>query len=369
MPALRPSAPAAFLVLIGCGGGSDVPICSRAESPSLQALCALDQAVDHPGGSDARLEACDAIESTAWRDGCVVQVAEQRAFSGDLPGAFDACLGAAAVTRTCLEQVAWLGVQGRVRATPESSDAAAQVDAHVATLPAPGMVGALRGYRSAEPLARAAAWHGIYAGSGSTDPTALLSATQDDLPLARAALAWEAVRLAPADLPVDDLVDAIHDIIAGTRAPFTGSPLAQACWTDRPMPRVQADFRWKPVVRAYGSWSRFTDTDPRVDLEIAVYDAIVMHRGALASEHLFTLKAHPAHAMQKAVARYVALLAPSQCDNPDSDAYANHCAEFGWVERGDDTTRRDVVRYVLNSTRKGVRDGLVPRLAHPEGCR
>lgn len=355
-------------VLASCDPSGDDRICDAPDTPALASLCALDAALAVQGAPADRVAACQAIEDAAWRDGCLVQVAEQRAWSGDLPGAFDTCLAAPASTRTCLEQVAWLGVQGRVDATPASTDAADQVADHVATLPDPGMVGTLRGYQSARKLARAAAWHGIYAGSGSTDPTALQSATEADLPAARAALAWEAVRLLPADLPVDDVVEAVHDIVDEARPPVTGDSSPQACWTAASMPRVLADFRWKPVSRAFGSWVRFPDPDPWTDLDIAIYDAIVMHRGALPSEHIFALKGHPSFAVQKTAARHVALLAPPQCDGGDAQLYANQCAEYGWVQRSRGESERDVVYFVLKFTRKAMRDGLVPRLDAPEPC-
>ena len=134
------------------------------------------------------------------------------------------------------------------------------------------------------------------------------------------------------------------------------------------MPRLEEDFRYKPVRRAYGTWLRFVDRDPDVDLTIAIYDAILLHRKSLPSEHIFALKAHASVAVQKSVSRYIALLAPSQCDRPDTDQYAGHCAEFGWVARDVDGARRDVLRFVLNSTRSGMRDGLTPYTAAPGGC-
>lgn len=349
----------------GCGEQGPDPICAQAETSAVSALCALDGAVGAPSDGLSR---CAAIEDAAWREGCVVQVADRQAWEGDLAGALSACLQAPSLTRTCLDQVAWSGVQGRVEATPESPDAQAQIDAHVEGLPRAGIVGALRGFRSAEKLARAAAWHGVYAGSGSTSPVALAGASPEDVEYARAAFAWEAVRLLPPELPVDEVLETVRAIATGAQEPVTGPPSSQACWTTASMPRLEEDFRYKPVRRAYGTWLRFTDRDPDVDLTIALYDAIVLHRKSLPSEYIFALKAHPSVAVQKTVSRYIALLAPAQCDRPDSDRYAGHCAEFGWVARDADGARRDVLRFVLNSTRNGLRDGLVPYTSAPGGC-
>ena len=346
---------------VSCETHTAQPICADPDTPELTALCELDAALSVPQTVQGRLDACAAIEPLIWREGCLVQVAEQQAWDGDLPGAFDSCLEAATLTAQCLEQVGWAGVQGRVKSGPAAEDVSDQIDALVATLPKPNITTALRGYQAASRIARASTWHGIYAGSGSTDPTALNSARGNDEPYARAAFAWEAVRLLPSELSVDDTIAAVQAIAAGERAPVTGPPLAQACWQDTPMPRLAEDFRLKPATRAYGSWLRFTDIDPEIDLLIAIYDAIVLHRKTLPAESILALKAHPSQEVQKSAARYVALLAPPGCGKPDSDGHAAQCTEMGWDTPDPSSGWRDERRYVLSMIRTSVREDLVPR--------
>jgi len=350
--------------VVGCAGGAPSSICGSAEDPALQYLCLLDDAVKGDGPIAQRREACLAIETSAWRDACLVQLAERQAWSGDLGSAYELCLDAGALTRACTAQVAWQGPWYRLDATPASVDAQQQVDAHVKTLPDGGVTAALRGFQGASELARAAAWHGIYAGSGSTDPTALRSASDADRPLARSAFAWEAVRLLPESLSIEEVIEAVWALASGTRPPLQSAPTSLDCVSYDVMPRMDTDFRLQPLVRAFGSWLRFSEADPEADFRVATLDALLVQRGEYMG--LAGLD-HPSRAVQKTIARHVALMAPAKCEQRKRSLQNKpECADLAKVWTEADT---ESVRHAVTTTRKALKVDLRPRFQASEGCR
>ena len=356
--------------LTSCDRPLSPPLCGHANTPELRALCAVDAVLVSEGAPADRLAACAEVEQTNWRDSCVLQVAEQIAWSGDIGQAQLACLDAPGITRSCLEQVSWQGTTRMVDASPSDAMAQTKIDALVEQLPDGGVVGSLRGFAGAGELVRAAAWHGVYAGSGSLDPTALRSAIPADLPLARTAFAWEAVRLLPADLPPEQVLAQVEQLLSGAVTHDGGQPLDERCWDVHIMPRANIDFRWQPVVRAHGSWARFYDADASYDLQIAVYDAIIMHRGSLPPPLVARLQSSPSYAMQKAAGRYTALLAPPQCEQSGSADIEALCAQGGWVsaDGAEKKLLRDEVRAISRTVRSSIRFQLTPQLGAGQVC-
>jgi hypothetical protein len=304
-----------------------------------------------------------ALDEGAWQEVCLVQLAEQQAWAGELESAFELCLEAGGLTRLCSSQVSWQGMGARLDIDPTHADAGAQVDAHMAGLPGGGVTGALRGFQNASETARAAAWHSIYAGSGSTDLRALQSASEADAPLARSAFAWEAVRLLPHTLTIEQTIEAVRGLAAGEAPLLAGPPEDLGCATYTVMPLVESDFRLQPVIRAYGSWLRFVDPDPEVDLRVATLDALLIQRGSF--EGLAGM-ADPSEAVQKTIARHVALLAPMSCNARSKDLSNDPvCADLADVSAEGNP---QAVRYAAGSMRKALRANLRPRLKRPGGC-
>lgn len=364
--------PASWLVfgmVVACDGPLSASLCGHANTPELRSLCTVDAALVTDGSAADRLAACAEVEQTNWRDSCVLQVAEQIAWAGDIGQAQLTCLEAAGITRSCLEQVSWQGTTLMVDSSPADPAAQTKVDALVENLPDGGVVGSLRGFAGAAELVRAAAWHGVYAGSGSLDPTALRSATAADLPLARTAFAWEAVRLLPAELTPDLVVREVELLLSGESTLDPGEPLDERCWDVHVMPRAKIDFRWQPVVRSHGSWARFYDPDASFDLQIAVFDAIVMHRGTLPAAIVGRLRSSASYAMQKTASRYSALLAPPQCEQSGSADIEALCTQGGWLSAdGSEKLVRDEVRSISRTVRSSIRNQLTPQLGAGQVC-
>lgn len=361
--ALRVATLQTLCLLVGCGTGPPSSICSATEQSDLRSLCALDKALEQTGEAAASPAACKAIEEPHWQYACVMQLAEQQSWQGNLARAYATCQDSGILTRACVSQVAWQGIDRRRVATPSSKDAQQQVDRFVEGMPKGDVTAALRGFQGADDRARASAWFSIYAGSGSTDPTALQSATTADASMARSAFAWEAVRLLPSELTMEETIRTVQNMASGDAPPIRGAPSNPNCPHYDVMPRLMDDFRLQPFVRAFGSWQRFTDTDANTDLRVATLDALLLQHGRF--EGLSGLD-DASEAVQKTIARHIALLAPATCNSKAKDSVLDPaCADLIEAVSSKQT---DGVRFTAGVIRKALQQQHNPMKYEPGAC-
>ncbi|RME28666.1 MAG: hypothetical protein D6798_01885 [Deltaproteobacteria bacterium] len=297
MPDLRSLSIAAALTWAlapACGRVPD-DLCA-ADSPEVQALCTLDRVVESVyGGRGAEAaEECDVLPQGTWRDECRFQVAEALAMRGELNPALSICGEIGRFAQMCFGHALWLRSTELVDATPADADAWERVDAFIATLPDIGLQGA-----HLTEIARAAAWHGIYAGSGSADPAAARAAPGRHARHARTAFAWEAVRLQGNQGRSRDIVEYVQAVWDGREPPPSGAPLPLACWRVRLVPRMDLlSPLYTGTIRTYGGGIRFTDPDPDTDLRIATLSAIWTHGRPIDALYLAELARDPSPAVQ-----------------------------------------------------------------------
>ncbi len=289
-------------------------------------------------------ERCQALEQDAWRRECHYRVAEALAHQGRVQDAFAACVPSGGALQLCLNHAAWIASELLVDAGPSDGDAQARVDAFAAALPSRPSGVSERAWRL-EAHARAAAWHGIYAGSGSADPTAARGAGPDDAPAARGAFAWELVRLLGPQLGAQALANTAWWTWRGELPPAAGEPLAQSCWPARILPRRNDEHSsGMPTVRHFLNGKRTSSSEPEADLLIAVVEATWSQGGELEREEIEALLVHPDVAVRRTGAKYAGL-APAWFPDPGL-----------MVEDGD----RHAIRLAV-STRAALEAGERPR--------
>ncbi len=305
-------------VLIGAlwGGCASPDLCASPPTEEVAAMCAIDRAREAADGGDrATAEAaCDPVADGKWHDECVFRVAERLALRDDLTSALDTCGDATRFARMCIGHVVWLRSEALVDAGPGDGDAQGKVDALISGLPTgKAMAGSVRARWSVATVARAAAWHGIYAGSGRADPTAARAASAEDAPYARGAFVWEATRLLGASTEPGKLVDEVLAVWRGEAAPPLGPPMPEACWTGRQMPRLDTALPGAVTARVWSSGTRFiagerfVAADPEVDLRIATLDARWSAGQDPDAATVRALLADPSPDVRRTAARYAAL--------------------------------------------------------------
>lgn len=304
-----------WALTIGCGVGAsleDETLCLRPPTPSVAGLCAMESAaaLAQEGALDEAAAACAVVASSALRDECYMQVSEALVRDEQLTAALGICADAGSLTPDCLEHAVWIASAGLVEAAPGDEDAQGAVDAFIEGLPPRPMDLPLSAW-NLEAVGRAAAWHGIYAGAGSADPTAARSARPEDAPLARGAFAWEAARLL-----LDEAIDAekpLHEQILqrweGTPPALEGPALSPECWQVRLTPRIEYTSKLRGYMApTYPGGARFVHEDPGTDLFIAALDAAWAHGADPSDAALRALLALDELPAQMTAARYVGLL-------------------------------------------------------------
>ena len=342
-----------FAILAGCGAGSQAPtepmpvICDGTPPPEAESLCAV-QAAAALTRADKLEDAqatCDALPSATWRGECHFQISEALADTGHLDQALASCADTGQYARMCEGHALWMMSETLVDATPSSADADAQIEALVAKLPPPPEAASGSAWDVSD-IARSAAWHGIYAGSGSADPTAARGASAERRKYAISAFAWEATRLLDAgglDAPEARalLAPEVIAIWEGTTPAPHGSIQAQPCWDAPMMPRPDMDAEiWLPSIRTYPGNTRFYDEDLHIDLTIAAIEGAWAHGKPAAAKALLELQDSPSVALQKTLARQLALM-------PDQVA----AVEDVYPKTGSDDA---VLRKVFKKTRKAL---------------
>lgn len=262
------------VVAFGCNAPPPSDLCAKPPTEEVAWMCATDLALADVGsaGAPAAITRCDGIPSARWSDECVFRVAEAQAKGGDVPGAWRSCAQAGAFARMCIGHAAWLRSAELVEADSANPGAQAAVDALIASLPVAPEDGAGKANGGPAEVVRAAAWHGIYAGTGRADPTAARAASPGDAPLARGAFAWEASRLLAAD--GDAEIDG--RVLAAWRgeAPVPeGAALPESCWEARIAPRFALGRGGVRSVRTWAGGERFVSAAPEADLRIATLEA------------------------------------------------------------------------------------------------
>ncbi len=282
------------------------------------------------GDLPTAVERCDEEGASAWRRECHYRVAELLAHGGRMPEAYRACEASGGALLQCLNHVGWIGSEGLVDAGPSDAGAQAAVDAFAGTLPA--LPDELHGKeRKVESNARAAAWHGVYAGSGSADPAAARAADPGDAPLARGAFAWELVRLLGPQLGVQTLAHTAWWTWQGETPPPAGAPLAQPCWPARVLPRSNEVVSARvTTARHFPNGKRVVAKGAQADLTIAVLEAVWSQGGRVERAELEALLDNPDPAVRRAAAKYVGLSVelfpdPLAALDPD-DGYASKIA-------------------------------------------
>ncbi len=286
---------------------------------------------------------CEELGQDAWRRECHYRVAEARAHLGQVGEAFAACSAAGGAQQLCLHHVAWIASEGLVDALPMDSTAQASVDRFASMLP--GAANDSKAARRLDLNARAAAWHGIYAGSGRADPAAAHGASAEDLPLARGAFAWELVRLLGPQLGVRTLTNTAWWTWRGEQPPPLGEPSPQACWPARIAPRKNDEPSYGvPTLRHFLNGKRTFSDDPEADLLIAVVEACWSQGVGLERDELDLLLRHPDLAVRRTAAKHVGL-APEWYPDP-----------LAVVDSADRYSQRLAV-----STRSALEQGEIPR--------
>lgn len=291
-----------LLPLVGCRQ-DDGDLCTDPASEEVATLCAIDQAavLANAGQVEEALAVCQTVPEGRWRGECSFQVSEAMSLQGDLVGALALCSQASTFAQMCQGHVLWLNSEHLVDRGPSDTDVQALVDDVVAAMPDGGLAGVGLGG-----VARAAAWHGVYAGSGDSDPTAARQATGEHAPYARGAFAWEVTRLMGAEVPADQLVAQVWAIWQGGRAPVTGPPSPVHCWDVRLIPRASVNSpHYDAAIRTYGGDLRFVDDDPQTDLLIATISAVYAHGGTVSPEYLRSLTQLDSSGLRSQVARLV----------------------------------------------------------------
>ncbi len=291
----------------------------------------LDRAVELALADD-RPEAerrCEALEQQNWRRECFYRLAEAMAHRSLPLDAYEICGHTGGSQRLCLTHVAWIASEQLVEARPDDPAAQAAVDAAVVSLPPPPEGIPERSWR-VEPNIRAAAWHGIYAGSGSASPTAAQGARAEDAAHARGAFAWELVRLYDPQLGIETLADTAWWTWQGTLPPPRGSILAQGCWPARVLPRSNNDGNpGVPTVKHFLNGKRTFTDDAKADLLIAVVEAAWSQGAELSAQEIRLLLEHPDIAVRRTAAKHAGLLPvgfPEPIDLVEDDAYARALA-------------------------------------------
>lgn len=316
--ALAVAAGGAYYALVLRAPAHTGGLCEGTPPAEVAELCGVQAAIDltHGGDVDAARAACDAIASQTWQGECHFQVAEALADAGKLQTALSACTDAGAYARMCRGHALWISAEDLVDATPADASAQERVDAFVRSLPSAPASPSLSApdadvaARDLADLARSAAWHGIYAGSGSADPAAARGATADDARYAIHAFAWEATRLLGNNLGTVGLIDQVRAVWQGSAPPAQGATQTQACWDTRMMPRSEMETAlWLPSVRTYPGNASFYDEDSDNDLVIAVLDSAWVHGMTHDADALLALRASPSMGVRKTVARHLGFIA------------------------------------------------------------
>jgi hypothetical protein len=152
---------------------------------------------------------------------------------------------------------------------------------------------------------RAAAWHGVYAFSGLTDPAAARGAPEADAPAARGAFAWEVARLLGPSASPEALATTVVEVWRGERAPVTGPPTPPACWTVRLVPRIHLGYDGARTLRTWSGGERFVSPEPEADLRIAALEARWSLGGEFPPALLLALLTEPDAATRLTAARHV----------------------------------------------------------------
>lgn len=347
-------------ILAGCGQTSQsatppMPvICDGTPPPEAESLCAVQRAatLTRANKLDDAQATCDALPSATWRGECHFQISEALADLGQLDPALASCADTGQYARMCVGHALWMMSETLIDATPSSANADALVDALIAKLPPPPETASGSAWDVSD-IARSAAWHGIYAGAGSADPTAARGASPKSRKYAISAFAWEATRLlgtgpehASSEQASPEQAGALlaPQVIAiweGTTPPAHGSIQAQPCWDAQMMPRPEMDAEiWLPSIRTYPGNARFYDDDLHTDLTIATIEGAWAHGKPTDAKALLELRDSPSVALQKTLARQLALM-------PDQVA----AVEDVYPKTGSDDA---VLRKVFKKTRKAV---------------
>jgi len=319
-------------------------ICDDTPPPEAESLCAVQRAttLTRADKLDDAQATCDALSSATWRGECHFQISEALADLGHLDQALASCADTGQYARMCEGHALWMMSETLIDATPSSANADALVESLVAKLPPPPETASGSAWDVSD-IARSAAWHGIYAGSGSADPTAARGASPESRKYAISAFAWEATRLLDAGSEQAGalLAPRVIAIWEGRETPPRGSIQAQPCWDDSMMPRPDMDADiWLPSIRTYPGNARFYDDDLHADLTIAAIEGAWAHGKPTDAKALLELRDSPSVALQKTIARQLALL-------PDQVA----AVEDVYPKAGGDAA---VLRKIFKKTRKSL---------------
>lgn len=321
-----------LLALCACSPPPSTPqtgqgLCAQVNGDAA-VFCFLDRASESKlAGQDEQARAiCEGLGESAWRRECYYRLAELAAHQDRVTEAFDLCGSTGGALQLCLTHSAWIASEHLAESHPSDPDAQRAVDAAVALLPPrpasiPELDWKVRGQL------RAAAWHGIYAGSGSADPTAALHARAPDAVAARSGFTWELVRLLGPELGASGLIPQAEWVWQGIVEPPSGPALAQPCWPARILyRRNDASSHGVRTTKHFLNGKRVSSEDPIADLAIGVVEATWGQGVDIEPYEVEALLAHPDLAVRRTAAKYAGLL-PEAFPDPlvvvdASDAYA-----------------------------------------------
>jgi hypothetical protein len=285
-------------------------LCAALDGTDAAVFCHLDHASELAlaGQDDQARAVCGALERSAWRRECYYRLAELAAHQVRINEAFELCSLTGGALQLCLTHSAWIASEHLVDSTPTDPDAQAAVNALAALLPQRPETISQRKWK-AEANVRAAAWHGIYAGSGSVDPTAAHSAGARDAAKARGGFTWELVRLMGPPLGARTLANTASWVWRGELPPPEGEPLAQPCWPARILYRANdASNYGVPTIKNFLNGKRVTSDDAESDLLIGVVEATWGQGTEIEPDELELMSGHPDQAVRRTAAKYVGLL-------------------------------------------------------------
>jgi hypothetical protein len=285
-------------------------LCTALGSSDAAVFCHLDHASELAlaGRDDQARATCEGLDRSAWRRECHYRLAELAAHQGRVAEAFERCGLTGGALQLCLTHSAWIGSEHLVDSAPSDPAAQAAVDALADLLPPRPEAIPERKWK-VEGNVRAAAWHGIYAGSGDSDPTAARSARDKDADKARGGFTWELVRLMGPQLGARTLANTASWVWRGELPAPRGAPLAQPCWPARILYRANdASSYGVPTTKHFLNGKRVSSDDPEADLLIGVVEATWGQGTELEPEEVELLLGHPDQAVRRTAAKFAGLL-------------------------------------------------------------
>ena len=301
--------------------------CAATPIPEASALCWLSVGAEaaEVGEIPRAVEACSSIELPIWRDECFFQAAEGGALKGHLEQSLSLCSQAGYHLTACFLHLAWWARPDDLLESAGGESALERVEGALAqvhpTLEGP----APKDRATAEAHWTTALWFDALYGQGRADPVPLGTVPEEHAAAARTAFAFEAVRLAQAKEPAQQIVGTVLSTWRGELPALEGAELPRRCWggstTSPPSPNTHA--LTTPVVHG---GERLLAADIEEDLTIATLEALYFTRSTTPAE--FSAWRDDPRPLVRATAARIHRLTAAEAETGDEP----------WVMTSDDPT-------------------------------